>query len=227
MTKVVKLSEESLNLMTANGLKEEQVALINSPTPSQWIKKRKGRGGKEFDYIPVGITIKVLNSVFGFNWSFEITKEEIISVAKQVLVKGKLKVRLQDGQEIIKEQFASKEIQMYSKDNPRAGEYISIGDDFKGAASLCLTKCASMFGLFSDIYSSEFYAKWEMPDGEDVITAEELKVDNSKAFDDIIKKIQDKPNKAELAGKMLESPPFELTQEQKDILQIMTYPSSI
>jgi len=69
MTKITKINDKTLEIMTSGGLKKEQVELINSPTHPSWVLKRKGRGGQEFDYVPVGITIKVLNSIFGFNCS--------------------------------------------------------------------------------------------------------------------------------------------------------------
>lgn len=221
--KVVTLSEDSSQALLAFGLTLSQVQMINAPTPTQWIKKRKGRGGKEFDYIPVGITVKCLNTIFGFGWSFEIVKEEIITAAKQVLVKGRLTVYIGD-KTIFKDNFASKEVQYYSdkpdtqgKVNPRAGEMISIGDDMKGAASLCLTKCASMFGLFSDVYSSEFYARWEMPDGEDKIEQEDI------LFKTIIQtieqvRVKDVVKSQELARKEINENKS-LTEEQKEELK--------
>ena len=217
--KTVALSNDSYKGLMSFGLEKWQVEMINSPTPAQWIKKRKGRGGKEFDYIPVGVVIKCLNTVFGFGWSFEIVENQILQQVKQVLVKGRLTVHIKD-KIITKEQFASKEIAVYGagtpeKPNPRAGEYISIGDDMKGAASLCLTKCASMLGLFSDIYSSEFYAKWEMPDGEDAVET------NVILFETIIKMIEtikEPERKSEIAWREITENKI-LTDEQKKKLQ--------
>jgi hypothetical protein len=220
---IIKLDESAKLALTAYGLSEWQIKLINRPTPNKWIKTRVGRGNKSFEYIPVHITIKVLNMIFGHGWNFTIQKEEIYWEHKQVLVKGNLTVNLTNGKSIAKEQYASKEIQYYSdkpdkygKKHPRAGEVISIGDDLKGAASLCLTKCASVLGLFSDVYSSEFYSQWEIPDGEEI---EENK--SNKLFEDTKSLIGKLPkDKRENAIKRaIDSKQF--TDEQNEELKIL------
>lgn len=224
MTKQITLAKDTLALLKSGGLKETQIKLINQPTPEQWVKKRKGRGGKEFDYVPVGVTIKCLNTVFGFNWSFEVVHQEILDGSKQVLVKGRLTIPAGKTQ-IVKETFASKEIAVYSSQpdakgnkHPRAGEYISIGDDLKGATSLCLTKCASMLGFFSDIYSSEFYAKYEMPDGEDVKTTEDTIFTTTLKTIEMLKRQGKTEKLVEIVKKELKEN-TNLTDEQKKKLE--------
>ena len=218
----VKLDDFRAKSLLSFGFNKFQIETIYSQTPDKFVKNRKGRGGKNFDYIPVYITIKYLNLVFGLGWDFEITKEEIMWEQKQVLVKGKLTAHLPSGNKIIKEQYASKEIQYYSdkpdnygKIHPRANEVISIGDDLKGAASLCLTKCASYLGLFSDIYSNEYYAKYEMPDGIE----EGVEIDKEKLFNDalnLIKLVSDGTQKEKAINRAVESNQF--TKEQNEEL---------
>ena len=238
-TQLVKLNPKKLKMLTSFGLTDEQILAINMPTPKQWIKKRVGRGGKEFDYIPIGIVIKYLNSIFGFGWSWEIKKEQIFTEMGQILVEGKLSIHIKN-KIISKESFGSHEIMKYGKKkkkknyktgkyeelpNPKAGQIINIGDDCKAANSLCITKCASMFGLFSDIYSSEFYSQIEMPDGDSTIEEKivEIEVDNNKAFSDLVYKLDQlkTEKKKEMANKILATPPFALTPEQKQKIETL------
>lgn len=76
--------------------------------------------------------------------------------------------------DIKKTQFGSSEIKRYSKDDPqrdkqgnvvkdrqgqplykhRAGDVIDLGDDYKGAGTDAMKKCATQFGMFLDVYAS-------------------------------------------------------------------------
>jgi hypothetical protein len=75
---------------------------------------------------------------------------------------------------IKKTQFGSSEIKRYSSDEAqkdkkgnvvkdpkgntlwkhRAGDVIDLGDDYKGAATDAMKKCATQFGIFLDVYAS-------------------------------------------------------------------------
>lgn len=107
------------------------------------IKQRKGPGGKMLDYIETHSVIRRLNQAFDYNWSFDIEKFE--PNGSHVVVLGKL-----TAEGITKMQFGSKSM---SKD--RDGNPISIGDDFKAAASDCLKKCATLLGVALHLYSDD------------------------------------------------------------------------
>lgn len=125
-------------------------ALILEKTPKEYIKTRPGRGGRQLSYVTTGYIIKRLNEVFNYLWSFEVVEDKI--GADQVYVKGKLTAHLSPDLTITKTQYGGKDIA-----KNQSGKAIDIGDDMKAAASDSLKKCASLFGISSDVF-------W--PDGE-------------------------------------------------------------
>jgi len=57
--------------IVASTITDAQFAIISGRTPSNVIKKRPGKGGKIFSYVPHGYVIAVLNRAFGFDWDIE------------------------------------------------------------------------------------------------------------------------------------------------------------
>ncbi len=139
---------------------EKQIDMIKIPTPAEYIKKRKGKGGREFDYIETNYVITMLNSLFGFRWDFEVLWEVPFAEAMQqgsVTVKGRLSVYDRNGNKLSKTQYGSQPM-VFEKNKPREPEYLAmeVGDLYKSASSDCLKKCASLFGIALDVYSGEF-----------------------------------------------------------------------
>jgi len=107
------------------------------------IKQRKGNFGQTLDYIEASSVIQRLNDVLEGNWSFEIMEFKIGE--EEVFVKGQLTVG-----SIVKQQFGGSQITR-KKDSK---EIICISDDLKSAASDCLKKCATLFGVGLSLYSN-------------------------------------------------------------------------
>lgn len=118
--------------------------VIKSITPKEFIRQRKGKGGKSFEYVEIGYVISQLNKAFTpVGWQFEIIEEKVLS--GEVYVKGKLTIKdYKTGYEVFKTQYGTKEIYANNK--------TPIGDLLKSASSDCLKKCASLFGLALDVY---------------------------------------------------------------------------
>ena len=114
--------------------------LLEKPFEPSQIKQRKGTYGNTLDYVDTRTIIQRLNDAFDGNWSFEIVSQE--QHAGEVVVSGKLTA---DG--ISKMQFGSNKIS-----TSKQGEVISIGDDLKAAASDCLKKTATLFGIGLYLY---------------------------------------------------------------------------
>jgi recombination DNA repair RAD52 pathway protein len=132
-------------------LPQEQIEELRKPTLPQFIEDRQGPGGSRLSYVETGYVIAQLNKIFGHIWSFEVIREG--TAANQVWVLGRLKVMLSDGTVLTKEQYGSADIKMKKNtDVP-----VSLGDDYKGAASDAMKKCASLLGLASDVYHPNFY----------------------------------------------------------------------
>lgn len=104
------------------------------------IKKRKGRGGLVLDYLETATVIRRLNEAFGSDWSFRVLEHGVDTEAKTAWVLGELTAL-----GLIKQQFGAKDI--YEKS--------TLGDNLKSAASDCLKKCATLFGVGLHLYEDE------------------------------------------------------------------------
>jgi hypothetical protein len=191
---VAVISMSEVDLAGQMGLNEKQLSLILAKTPAKFIKQRPAKGGGKWDYVPVGYVTKILNLMFGFDWTFEI-KQEIIQ-GNEAIVKGSLSVTI-GGKVVTKQQYGNKDI-MKRKDN---GEPLSLGNDLKAAASDALKKCASMLGVAADVYA---------PDEFSEIVVES----DNKVSTDLIKFVN--ANLELLAG-LADSEFIEQAIEQKDV----------
>lgn len=179
---------------TRSILSQNQVQKLWNSTPRKYQYKRPAKGGGNWDFVKVSYVRKVLDSVFGFNWDFEIetTLGEAFEVAKltnMVTVKGTLTVRVMDGStihEIKKTQFGRAEIKwqketingvkVIKKNEDGVPLPLDFGNDMKAATSDCLKKCASLFGIAADIYEKDEFVEITIS-GSD---AEKAKVTDKK-----------------------------------------------
>jgi len=146
--KLAVITKEDLALVEDNMLNPKQLQQLLKKTPSAYIRKRPAKGGGEWSYVTGGYVKKILNLMFGFLWDFEIIDERI--EGEEVIVKGRLTCRCGD-KAIVKMQYGNKEI-MYKRNTK---DPLSIGNDFKAAATDALKKCASEIGIAADIYNKE------------------------------------------------------------------------
>ncbi|HEB13356.1 MAG TPA: hypothetical protein ENI13_00065 [candidate division CPR3 bacterium] len=150
-----------LMMQTQSPITTKQVLQIFHKTPAIHIHQRPGKGGRgDFDYVTGVYVKKVLNYVFGFLWDFQIIDKG--REGDQVWVHGRLTIKRPKGLEpiIIKEQFGSADVKRKKSDD----SVISIGDDYKAAATDALKKCASEIGIASDVYGkAEFKELQEKP----------------------------------------------------------------
>ena len=116
--------------------------LLTKPFARELIKERAGPHGKRVRYVDVHAVIQRLNEGSD-DWSFEIVKHEILDT--EVIVLGRLTL---DG--VTKSAFGGSPISIGNDGQP-----ISIGDDLKGAASDCLKKSASLFGVGLELYGGK------------------------------------------------------------------------
>jgi len=144
--------------------------LMKRKTPEEVIETRTGRGGLQLDYVRTYWVVEQLNNLseeYGIFWSFEVKEHEVMGEDGQVWVKGELSMKLPgvkyeeikpDGTiirferepiELKRSNFGGSDIKSYRE----GGGVIDIADDLKAAASDCLKKCASLFGVAMDVYS--------------------------------------------------------------------------
>lgn len=136
-------------------LNEGQVKLLLKKTPARHIKTReayKDKQGKPvmLSYVKGVYIKKVLNFMFGWEWSFEVVENKFDLELKEAYVLGRLTVPLNDGSKVVKMQFGGASIKFN-----KGGKPLSIGNDLKAAATDALKKCASELGIASDVYQPE------------------------------------------------------------------------
>ena len=117
--------------------------LLEKPFDASQIKQREGNFGRTLDYIEGHSIIQRLNDAFDGEWSFTMTKYEILEQADEVLVVGQL-----NAGGIVKSQFGSSKITRARE----TGEIISLADDLKAAATDALKKAATMLGVGLHLY---------------------------------------------------------------------------
>lgn len=133
----------------ASLLTSSQLNLLASKTPAKYIKKRRGRGGKEFDYVEVNYVVGLLNAIFGFDWSIQVVEKTVDTKSDNVIVLVRLTVSFANGKTITKDAFGGADI----KRAKSGGDIIDLADDLKAAESDALKKAASMLGIAWDVYS--------------------------------------------------------------------------
>jgi hypothetical protein len=115
--------------------------ILEKPFAPEQIKRRQGTNGDVLDYIEGCTVIQRLNECFDAEWIFEIQEHRVYD--DEVVVLGKL-----TAQGVAKSQFGKSRITRAKKDN----SIISLGDDLKAAATDCLKKCATLFGVGLHLY---------------------------------------------------------------------------
>lgn len=156
-------------------LNQNQVQKLWNSTPRKFKYKRPAKGGGQWDFVKVSYVRKVLDSVFGFDWDFQIetTLSEAFEVAKMtnsVVVKGTLTCRVVDDagriREIKKTQFGRADVKWQTETKAgvkskkldsftNAPLPLDFGNDMKAAVSDALKKCASLWGIAADVYESD------------------------------------------------------------------------
>jgi len=153
---------------TKSVLNQNQIQKLWNSTNPKYKYERPGKGGGNWTYVKASYVRKVLDSVFGFNWDFEVetTLEEAFKVAEMTnacVVKGILTCRVSDGKDwtnIRKVQFGRAEVKWTNKDGKRVP--LDFGNDMKAAATDALKKCASLMGVAQDVYEADEFIEIEI-----------------------------------------------------------------
>jgi len=141
-----------LNKSEKQILNKEQLNFLLGKTPETHIYTRPAKGGGQWKFVTGVYVKKVLNSIFGWDWDFEIVSFDVNMAAKQAIVHGKLTCRA-NGATVVKHQFGRADIKIRKAD----GAPLDLGNDLKAASTDALKKCASELGIASDVYGeSEF-----------------------------------------------------------------------
>lgn len=151
----------------------EQLNFIFRKTPKKHIYSRPAKGGGKWDFVTGVYVKKVLNLVFGFNWSFEVVEHKIDLDVGQAYVLGKLTVN-SNGKQIVKMQFGRVDIKFKKHPNENGHRMpLDVGNDLKAATTDALKKCAAELGIASDVYAPNEFREIQVVDVKNV-TLEDL-----------------------------------------------------
>lgn len=173
------INPKDLNYNDIQVINDRQLQLLLKKTPEKYVKMRPAKGGGQWKYVSGGYVRKVLNLMFGFQWSFEILDEKVLH--GEVIVKGRLTCT-SNGVTISKMQYGNKDI-MCKKGTETP---LSIGNDMKAAATDCLKKCAAELGIAADIYNPEEFREVKL----DINNELETIVDLFKAKEHLLDELQ-------------------------------------
>lgn len=121
---------------------EQKLDLLNEPFPRDIIEQKGG-----FDYIPHPYVTERLNMALGVGaWSFRVLETTWAKEVDEVLVHGELTAVIA-GERVVKEQWGGQKI-----NKNRDGKIVELANDFKGAASDALKKCATLLGVGEELY---------------------------------------------------------------------------
>lgn len=118
-------------------------AKLEKAFPQKLIKERRGTG-RTLEYYETKIIIQRLNEALEGEWEFSILDVNLLD--DQVIVRGKMTVG-----GMSREQFGVKRL-VISKSTK---EPMQIGDDTKAAASDCIKKCATLWGVGLELYGDD------------------------------------------------------------------------
>lgn len=116
--------------------------LLEEPFPPAQIRHRPGRHGESLAYVSGADVVHRLNAALQGAWSFTIVQHEVLD--DEVVVLGRLSAG-----GITKEAFGSSAITR-SRDHDSV---VSLGDDFKSAATDALKKAATLLGVALHLYT--------------------------------------------------------------------------
>ena len=123
------------------GITPQQAWQIISPTPESLIRSRPGKANQTWRYVPVRYFELKMFAIFGLNWNFDIIETKYTK--DEVIVQGRLTVRLANGKEISRSQFGG------AKKKEKAELY----NIHKAAVSDVFKRCCIQLGLFADVYA--------------------------------------------------------------------------
>lgn len=203
------ITAKELSKVENNMLNEKQLAFLLAKTPKNHIYKRPGKGGGTWDYVTGTYMKKVLNLMFGWDWSFEVVEHKFDIQLKQAYVLGKLTVN-SNGKSIVKMQFGRVEIKFKtepafnSDGTPKMAKTkdgkpyqlkettdqpLDLGNDLKAATTDALKKCASELGIASDVYAPMEYKEIKIISEDEKIDPEEERIksflENADTQDDL------------------------------------------
>jgi hypothetical protein len=214
---------------TKSVFNQNQIQKLWNSTSPKFKYQRPAKGGGNWTYVKASYVRKVMDSVFGFDWDLDIetTVGEAFEVAKltnAVIVKGILSGRVVDDSGRIrtlkKVQFGRAEVKWLTetKNGVKSKKFddftgapvpLDFGNDMKAAATDAFKKCASYFGVASDVYEADEFVEILITDSQEAKDKEvNKKVQSAKK---LLKK------EAEKVGEQNEKPKAKTPVKKKKV----------
>jgi len=172
MKEIAVITKSELAKAHKNMLNADQLTFLLKKTPKEHIYTRPAKGGGNWNFVTGVYVKKVLNLIFGWDWSFEVVEHKFDLGIRQAYVLGKLTVRSQ-GKEVVKMQFGRVDIKFKTTfENSKkvsTNQPLDIGNDLKAATTDALKKCASELGICSDVYAPNEFKEIKVVDDVDYL----------------------------------------------------------
>jgi len=160
---------------TKSILNQNQIQKLWNSTNPKYKYSRPAKGGGQWTYVKASYVRKVLDSVFGFNWDFDVETSlaeayEVAKVTGTCIVKGTLTGRVWfDGAwvSLKKTQFGRADVKFKRELQDGQRMPLDFGNDMKAAVSDCLKKSASLMGIASDVYEESEFMEVEIIGSEE------------------------------------------------------------
>lgn len=181
---------------TKSILNQNQIQKLWNSTNPKYKYSRPAKGGGQWTYVKASYVRKVLDSVFGFNWDFDVETSlaeayEVAKVTGTCIVKGTLTGRVWfDGNwvSIKKTQFGRADVKFKRELQDGQRMPLDFGNDMKASVSDCLKKSASLMGIASDVYEESEFMEVEIIGSEENSTKTKLA---EKRFKEAKKKLEE------------------------------------
>lgn len=149
--------------IVASVMSEAQFSIMSGRTPRNVIRKRPGKGGKTFSYVPHGYVASTLNKAFGFDWDYrslpfgngdyyKLIPEDAGMRPASIVVQSELTIRIRNPKDImqvvatiVKQATGEKEVM----------KGMTWGSHIKAAEADGFKKCASKLGIALDLYYND------------------------------------------------------------------------
>jgi len=157
MSELAKITKEDITKVEDLRLTTSQLNLVLKKTPKPYIYERPAKGGGTWKFVTGGYVKKVLNLMFGWDWSFEVVEHKFDLEIGQAYVLGKLTFPVGQNK-VTKMQFGRVDIKF-----KRGTKFpLDIGNDLKAATTDALKKCAAELGIAADIYNAREFREIEI-----------------------------------------------------------------
>lgn len=127
---------------------EQNLELLRQPFPPEMIEQKDG-----FDYIPHAFITARLNEALGVGgWSYTVISTQWIAAEDTIVCHGRI-TALIAGEHVMREHWGGQRINRKRR-NPDGspGDIVDISNDYKGAATDALKKCATLLGVGEQLY---------------------------------------------------------------------------